>query len=168
MINLLLSKYKLIAILLACAAIFSAGIGAGVKLSDGKIASLKLKHAEEIHDREQTLMEIERQANAEIARLNDQANLANAEYLENLKHAQTQINQLNSDLASSKRVFKPKVKACVSTDKTDNSGAVTTETRAELDTETARGLVGITARCDEITLQLNSLIDAIQSPNRKP
>jgi hypothetical protein len=127
-----------------------------------KIAALTIDYESKLDDKEQTLMEIERQANAEIARLNEQANEANKSYVENLKNAQTQINQLNSDLASNKRVLTSKVKACVSTDKTNDSGATVTETRAELDTETARSLVGITARCDEITLQLNALIDAIR------
>jgi DNA repair exonuclease SbcCD ATPase subunit len=162
MLNLLLSKYKLIAIVFLSVAIFGAGVGYGIKLSDGRIAKLKLEHAEKIHSHEQTLMEMERQAKAEIDRLNEQANQANSEYVESLKHAQTQINQLISDLDSSKRVLKPKVKSCVSTVKTDNTGATITETRAELNSETARGLVGITARCDEITLQLNALIDAVK------
>lgn len=165
MLGNLLSKYKaylyLAAFIAVCSVCFGAGIGFNKLISDRTISKLKLKHQEEIYDREQTLMEIERQANAEIARLNDQASEANKSYVENLKHAQTQINQLNSDLASNKRVLTSKVKACVSTSKTDNSGATVTETRAELDSETARSLVGITSRCDEITLQLNALIDAV-------
>lgn len=145
-----------------CASCFFAGVKFNSLTSDLKIANLKHKYHSELYDKEQTIIEIDRQANAEIARLNQQADIANKSYVENLKHAQTQINQLNSDLASNKRVLTSKVKACVSTSKTDNSGATVTETRAELDSETARGLVGITSRCDEITLQLNALIDAVK------
>lgn len=160
-----LSKYKaylyLAAFIAVCSVCFGAGVGFNKITSDRTISQLKLKHQEEIYDREQTLNEIESQANAEIARLNEQANIANQSYMENLKHAQTKIDQLNSDLSSNKRMFSSKVKACVSTSKTDNTGATVTETRAELDSETARSLVGITSRCDEITLQLNALIDAV-------
>jgi len=165
-INLPLSKYKaylyLAAFVAVCSVCFGAGVGFNKLASDLVISDLKLKHQEEIHDREQTIIEMDRQANAEIARLNEQANEANKSYVENLKNAQTQINQLNSDLASNKRVLTSKVKACVSTSKADNTGATVTETRAELDSETARSLVGITARCDEITFQLNALIDAVR------
>lgn len=166
MLDLILSKYKaclyLAAFVAVCSVCFGAGVGFNKLTSDRTISQLKLKHQEEIYDREQTIIEMDRQANAEIARLNEQANKANKSYVESLKNAQTQINQLNSDLASNKRVLTSKVKACVSTSKTDNTGAVTTETRAELDSETSRDLVGITARCDEITLQLNALIDAVK------
>lgn len=157
MINLF-AKYKAYAI---SSVIAAALISMTVLYYKAIIAELTVDYENKLDDKEQTLMEIERQANAEIARLNEQANEANQSYVENLKHAQTQINQLNSDLASNKRVFSSKVKACVSTSKTDNTGATVTETRAELDSETARSLVRITARCDEITLQLNALIDAV-------
>lgn len=159
MISLLLSKYKAYAISSVIAAALVSGTILYYKL---KIASLTIDYESKLDDREKTLLEIERQANAEIARLNEQANQANKSYMENLKNAQTQINRLNSDLASNKRVLTSKVKSCVSTTKNDNSGATVTETRAELDSEVARSLVGITARCDEITLQLNALIDAVR------
>lgn len=165
MINLLLSKYKAYAYIgifaVICTTCFGAGIGFSKMSSDRKIAELKRQHSEEILDREQSMIESERQASIRIAELNEQIEKANIAYLENLKHAQTKIDQLNACLKSGDCVLKPKVKACVSTTKTDNSGATVTETRAELDSETARDLVGITARCDEITLQLNALIDSV-------
>jgi hypothetical protein len=167
MLDLILSKYKaylyLAALIAVCSVCFGAGVGFNKLTSDRIISDLKLKHQKDIYEREQTIIEMDRQANAEIARLNQQANEANKSYVENLKNAQTKINQLNSDLATNKLVLTSKVKACVSTSKTDNIGTVTTETRAELDPETARSLVGITARCDEITLQLNALIDAVKN-----
>jgi len=165
-ISQVLSKYKAYAyaavIAVICTTCFGAGIGFNKLSSDRKIAQLKLQHSEEILDREQSMIESERQASIRIAELNEHIEKSNIAYLENLKHAQTKIDQLNACLKSGDCVLKPKVKACVQTSKTDNSGAVTTETRAELDSEIARDLVRITARCDEITLQLNALIDAVK------
>lgn len=165
MINLLLSKYKAYAYIgilaVICTTCFGAGIGFSKMSSDRKLAELKLEHEKKISDMTDSIVEMERQAGIEIDRLNKAYAKANSEYFEAMKHAQTKINQLDSDLASNKRVLNSKVKACVSTTKTDNSGATVTETRAELDSEVARSLVGITARCDEITLQLNALIDAV-------
>jgi peptidoglycan hydrolase CwlO-like protein len=166
MINLLLSKYKayiyLGAFIAVCSVCFGAGVGFNKLTSDHVIAKLKLKHQEEIYDREQTLMEIERQANEELKRKQDQIDEANTQFAEEMKNAKAKIDQLTACIKSGDCVYKPKVKACVSTSKTDNTGATVTETRAELDSETARSLVGITSRCDEITLQLNALIDAVQ------
>lgn len=145
-----------------CTSCFFAGMKVSALKSDLKIAKLELANKNKIKEIEDSVIEMERQAGAEIDRLNKRYARANSDYAEAIKYAQTQINQLNSDLSSSKRVLSSKVKACVQTSKTDNSGAVTTETRAELDSETARSLVGITSRCDEITLQLNALIEAVK------
>jgi len=164
--SFLLSKYKayiyLAFIAAICAAIFGAGVGFNKLTSDRVISNLKLKHQEEIYDREQTLNEIERQANEELRRKQDQIDSANAQFAEEMKNAKIQFDLLTADYLNDKRVLTSKVKACVSTTKTDNSGATVTETRAELDSRTSENLVGITARCDNITRQLNALIDAVK------
>lgn len=147
---------------------FGVNIGSGLErnASDKKISELKLKHAEEISDREQTLMEIERQANEELAARQKQIDEANTKFAEDMNNAKREIDKLNACIKSGDCVLKPKVKACVSTSKTDNTGAVVTETRAELDSEVAANIVGVGGRCDDITRQLNALIDAVKSNAR--
>ena len=166
MINLLLSKYKayiyLAALASICAVSFGAGVGFNKLTSDRFISNLKLKHQEEIYDREQTLMEVERQANAELAERQKQIDSANTQFAEEMKNAKIQFDLLTADYRADKRVLTSKVKGCMSTTKTDNSGTVTTETRAELDSEVAADIIGVGGRCDDITKQLNALIDAVK------
>lgn len=166
MLNLLLSKYKayiyLAVIAAICATSFGAGVGFNKLVSDREIAKLKLKHQEEIYDHEQTLDEIERQANEELKRKQDQIDSANTQFAEEMKNAKIQFDLLTADYRNDRRVLTSKVKACVSTTKTDNSGATVTETRAELDGETSADIIGVGSRCDDITKQLNALIDAVK------
>ena len=162
----LLSKYKayiyLAALASICAVSFGAGVGFNKLTSDRAIAELKLEYQSQIDDREQTLMEIERQANEELKRKQDQIDSANTQFAEEMKNAKIQFDLLTADYRNDKRVLTSKVKGCVSTTKTDNSGATVTETRAELDGETSANIIGVGGRCDDITKQLNALIDAVK------
>jgi len=161
MLSLLNNKAWIGISLFVAASSFLFGISFNKMTSDRKIAELRLEHQTEISDHEQTLIEIENQAQAELARQQTLIDQANSKYLESVTHAKTKIDQLLGELDSNKRMLSTKVKSCVSTTKTINSGSTITETRAELDSGTSESLIRITSRCDNIALQLNALIEAV-------
>ncbi|MCM1129470.1 MAG: lysis protein [Alistipes senegalensis] len=102
------------------------------------------------------------QASSEEARkkekaLQEKIDNLNAAYREERDHAQKYINSLRADIAAGRlRLSVPT--SCPGT--RAGSGAEHTETRAELDPETADALVAIAAEGDEAIRELNLCVDA--------
>jgi len=145
MINLLLSKYKAYAyatvIAVICTTCFGAGIGFNKLTSDRKIAQLKLEHQSQIDDREQTLMEIERQANAEIARQQKVINEA-------AKNANEQIKELAVNLDNSASIA-DRLRAELKKALLDGSACKPTSKPSSGGEEASNLFADLYSRCDE-------------------
>ncbi len=140
------------------------GFAGGHKWQQGTIDDLRADHAKQI-------AQIEAEAERDLKERQDQINhlqkefaIADTNYQETVKNAQAEIARRDADIRALRSVPTVKVKrqVCAANGKDSDQKGVDETSRAELDTETAIRIYGITDDGDAAIRQLTELQNTVR------
>ncbi len=159
MINL-----KLIAISAAIAFIFGLGVTSGYKYQQGRIDKLKQQHNEQIQAIENEAERDLKERQDQIDNLQREFSIADTNYFEAMKNAQTEISKRDADILALRSVQRVKIKpvVCRAEGKDSNSSAPNETSYAELDPETSVRAFRVTDDGDKIIMECNELQNRVR------
>lgn len=167
MINLLLSKYKLLAIGIAAVVIFTAGYKTSSHFSDEVIEDLTQAHEQYIAKIESENEQALKEKQDHINNLQQEFSIADDKYREAMNHVKIEIARRDADILAMRSVQHVKIKkpACRAegNGKDSNSQSADETTLAELDPETAVRAFGITDEGDQAIIDLTALQEKVRS-----